>query len=40
MNLREELIKFNQHLHEKLGVLVDVPVGISIIEDVDEYLNH
>ena len=40
MILRNELIKFYEAMHIKMGMTVDVPCGISIIEDVDTYLEQ
>ena len=40
MILRNELIKFYEAMHIKMGMTVDVPCGISIIEDVDAYLEQ
>ena len=40
MILRNEPIKFYEAMHIKMGMTVDVPCGISIIEDVDTYLEQ
>ena len=40
MILRNELIKFYEAMHIKMGMTVDVPCGISIIKDVDTYLEQ
>lgn len=39
MILRNELIKFYEAMHIKMGMTMDVPLGISIIDDVDMYLD-